>query len=129
MHLLSDHLLYNIGSWNRKCLASEEIDKQLGQLLYESNFSELSWDDVSINIDYVILHSSNGTLTNSEESESDTPKPKRINNNCDIENEKIACDAHISNGVIENGVLFGSVWNFQSKLWYCLKLWKGIFSL
>ena len=67
----------SIASCRRKHVASENIDKVLGQLLNESDYSELSWDDEFINSDKIIVHSSNDTSTDSEESDSDTPKAER----------------------------------------------------
>ena len=61
-------ITYSTASCSRKCIASDEIDKVLGQLLYKSDSSELSWDDKFIRSDNGIVNSSNGTSSNSEES-------------------------------------------------------------
>ena len=62
-----------LNSWD----SGKEIDKVLGQLLYENNCSDFPWDDGSINSANVIVHSSNGTRTDTAESESDTPTSER----------------------------------------------------
>ena len=84
-------------------IASEEIDKILEELLYQSDYNVLSSEDESINNDNVIVHNSNGASTDSEESESDSPKPETLNkssNDCDVQKEGIACGASNSNGVM-----------------------------
>ena len=74
---LSSIYSQSLASCRRKCVASEEIDRVLDQLFYESDCSELSWNDVSINRDNLIVHRSNGTSTDSKESQSVTLKPTR----------------------------------------------------